>query len=343
MAQYGSRQTVRMIFAFLLCAVTATGHSDSITKTKPLVLKHQSTVWSLAFSPDGKLLATASADDDDISKGAIVLWDAQTGKIVRNLQSNLSSISVSFSPDGRALASVSGNWVKSLGVRVWDVRTGKLKQTLIHQSKWQFQCVAFSPDGRTIAAGSGGFEDSAKIILWDSHSGRVKRILTGFTFWGVVSMAFSNNSLWIVGSGGDIDGESGELVVWKVNNGKLRARKYKAWADPVRNIPHLGSIAWGNHILSFRNGRLGRMRPILSFSASKDVTDTVYSPKGDQFVTTSRDDGKLIVWDTKSRRSRVVLQTVGSPIMTSTFSPNGKTLATGDTAHSAKLWKLVGR
>src|SRR5437763_1531931 len=104
----------------------------------------------VAFSPDGKTLASAGADK------AILLWDVATGKVRATLQPVRVPgdplvpwvHSVVFSPDGNTLASGGGDRT----VKLWDVASGKVRATF-HGHKDDVYSVAFSPDGKTLASG----------------------------------------------------------------------------------------------------------------------------------------------------------------------------------------------
>jgi WD40 repeat protein len=117
---------------------------------------HLGIVYSVAFSPDGKTLASGSKDNK------IILWDIETSQpIGQPLTAHTHHIkSVAFSPDGETI--VSGSLDNTL--ILWDVATGQpIGQPIMKTVGWGIESVAFSPDGKTIASGS---SDSG-IILWD--------------------------------------------------------------------------------------------------------------------------------------------------------------------------------
>ena len=291
--------------------------------------RHGGPVTSIAYSPDGKLIASGDRN------GVIQLWDPETGRRVRTITVRWDLVlslafspdgktlvagtgdgvihsydptdgseqifsryvvaigtvnSVAFSPDGKSLAA--GGWRKT--AKIWDVSSGKIPtpfgRLTLSPHEGPVESVAFSPDGKLLASGSG----DKLVRLWDPATGKRVRRLKGH-YGPVRSVTFSPDGKTLASTGDD-----GKVVIWEVDT---------------------GTYALTIHL----KGRI--------------FHHVAFSPDGET-IAAGADDGTIRLWEVASGDPGRTLQGHGDQVSSIAFSPDGKTLASGSADHTIQIWDL---
>ena len=285
-----------------------------------------SPVRSVAFSPDGKTLASG-----DYNKN-VTLWDVKTGQPTQTLSRHSDIvISVTFSPDGKTLASGSADRT----IILWDVKTGEPHDQLRGQSLL-INSLSFSPDGGTLASGSG----DTTIILWDINLRRpLSRSLTHFL--PILSIAFSPDGKTLASGGYDQT-----ITLWDVEKGQsIGNQPLIGHTNIVRSVafsPDGKTLASGSYdqtIILWNVDNRQAIRPPLS-GHSAPVTSVAFSPNGKTLASGS-EDATVKLWDVEKHQAIATLSGHSTSVNSVTFSPDGRTLASGSGDGSIMLWDVM--
>ncbi|MEU7457551.1 protein kinase domain-containing protein [Streptosporangium roseum] len=312
---------------------TATTREDTAT-----LLGQPLAGYSVAFSPDGKILAIDSGDD------TVRLWDVATRTpIGPPLTSHDKGVSaVAFSPDGKILATGSGDGT----VRLWDVATNtSIGRPLTGHSYAVYDgvyvgvsAVAFSPDGKLLAA-----DDDDAVRLWDVATRTpIGRPLTGRDkLTGSVSaVAFSPDGKLLAADDDDI------VRLWDVATRTANGRPltgHNSWISAVAFSPDGKILATGSSDDTARLWDVATRTPIgRPLTGHNDDVDSVaFSPDG-KILATSSSDKTARLWDVATRTP------IGRPltghtdsVLSVAFSPDGKILATSSGDGTVRLWQLM--
>ncbi len=297
---------------------------------------------SLAYSPNGSVLATSSFD------GTVMLWDAETvealGPPLEGHEGRV--LAAAFSPDGHSLASVSTDNT----VRLWDIApllehdgagARPIGQPLAGHSNW-VRSVAFLPDGRRLVSG----DSDGHAIVWDT--GRARQ-LAGHQAQ-VRGVAFSPDSQTLVSGSLDTN-----LMLWNTATGEQASLPLTDHPKPVFNVAfgpsgrHMASVGAGRWVilwelpeeLGTREGEAAPLgRPLDGHTGQ--VYAVAYSPDGKTLATGSRDQA-IILWDVDSAEA------LGPPleahegwVMGLAFSPDGHSLASASADGTVRIWHVGG-
>ncbi|KAJ5792654.1 uncharacterized protein N7503_008632 [Penicillium pulvis] len=282
---------------------------------------HLGPVQSVAFSPDGQLLASGSDDNN------VRLWHAATGTLQLTLDGHLGPVqSVAFSSDGRLLASGSDDKT----VRLWDIVTGAL-QHIFESESGPVQSVAFSPDGRVLASGSG----DKVVLLWDVQTGSLLLNLKDH-LGPVRSVAFAPDRR-LLASGSDR-----VVRLWDTKTGVLQ-QTLEAESGPVQSVafsPDSRLLAYGSEdkvvkIWDVATGTLqltleGHLGPVQSVAFSPD----------DQLLA-SHSNKMVWLWNIATGTLQQAFEGHLGPVQSVAFSPDSRLLASGSDDKMVRLWDLT--
>jgi WD40 repeat protein len=315
---------------------------------------HTAQVNSVAFSPDGKTLATGSWD------WTVKLWDVASGQNTKTLSAQLMNVySVAFSPDGKTLAA-GGAVPFPVGadpnqsgllpgeVRLFDVASGKSTATLSTQC--YVIAVAFSPDGKTLASYSSttmppvpGLVDrpatTGNIVkLWDVASGR-KAASFSRTGGGsaVVSMTFSPDGRTLAMPSNNFK----SIKLWDVANGSnTQTFKEPDGVDVLAFSPDGKTLAsTSGSAIKLWDVASGTMTGTLTGQMG-GVYSVAFSPDGKTLASGS-DDNTIVLWNVVSGENTKTLTGHNDWVFSVAFSPDGKTLASGSKDCTVKLWDVA--
>ena len=290
---------------FLLSMVLAQSSSDfSAVGLRVMLTGHTSGV-TVAFSPDGRTLATGDTT-------TVRIWNVSSGQEIRKFTVPRSVWSVAFSPDGRTLATGGDTTVW-----IWDVSNGQKIMELTGHTNF-VRSVAFSPDGRTLATSS--YDNTARI--WNVSSGQEIMQFMGHTS-SVNSVAFSPDGRTLATGSGD-----NTARIWNVSSGQ-EIMKFMGHTRSVYSVtfsPDGRTLATGSDDNTARIWNISTGQEIMKLTGHTDRVDSVaFSPDGRTLATTSP-DGTTRLWNASSGKEINRLSGGGFAVA---FSLEGTRVASG--------------
>jgi RNA polymerase sigma factor (sigma-70 family) len=297
----------------------------------------------LAFSPDGKCLATM----DDRSARSVRLWDAVTGEKGREIPEPRGTVGcMAFSPDSKLLATGVADGV----VRFWDPSTGKeVGQGLKHDLS--LGALAFTPDGKLLATGTGSWRPDGRIItttasdeekklvgtihLWNVAERKETGQLEGHLHW-VSSLAFAKDGKTLASAGVDAT-----VRLWDVSAGKQKHRfeMDEGNSDQVVFSPdgQIVAATTGHHVRLWDantgkeiSSRIGHRQQICLLA---------FSPDGKTVASAAWQERVVCVWEAGTGKLRHRLERHTNLVTALTFTQDGSALVSGSFDEgAARVW-----
>ena len=304
-----------------------------------ITLEHGNSVTSVAFSPDGTLLASGGKK---FRNGEVKLWNVKTHQNIATLEGHGRDVtSVAFSPDGTLLASVGDYEIK-----LWDVKTHQNIATL--EGHWgDITSVVFSPDGTLLASGGKKFRNG-EVKLWDVKTHQNIATFEVDWFTDVIFVAFSPDGTLLASVHDD-----NKITLWNVATHQNIATLEGHRGDVVTSVvfsPDSTLLASGGK--NFGNGevKLWNVKTHQNIATLKagsdDIYSVVFSPDGTLLASgggTFFGNGAVRIWDVITRENIAAFQKTESfeDVVSVSFSPDGTLLASGSTRGKVKLWNVA--
>jgi WD40 repeat protein len=281
---------------------------------------HNSRIYDLAFSPNGKQLASASGDN------TVRIWNIPSGNLHKVIKGHTAHVfSVDFRGDGNRIVTGSGDRT----AQVWQVSSGA-QVASFSGHKDRVLGVAFSPNGNQVASVS----DDGTGRIWNAGNGNEVQVIQHGKA-GVYAVDFHPNGRLIA-----VGTTNGELGIWNISNGNRVHRM----TGHNRAIQKVGFSQNGNRLVSSSADNTVRIwnagnGNLVQTIQGMPVNSAAISSDG--FFVVSGNDGRAFLWKAGNGNRIMPLDHIsGSAVRAVAFSPDGKMVAMGGDDGVIRLWQV---
>ncbi len=281
---------------------------------------HNESVYSVSFSPDGKLLASASHDQ------TIKLWQLASRQEFRTLTGHLWVYDVAFSHDGKLLASANGDHT----VKLWDVQSCLELQTL-EAHTGNVAAVVFVPHTQMVISGSWDYT----IKIWNTKTGNRIRTLQGHTSL-VNCLAVSPDGQTLASGSHDQ-----QIKLWSLKTGQeiTTLVGHDSSVNTIAFSPNGEMLASASDDRTIKMWNIKTGQVVHSFGSFLSAINSVcFSPNG-KLLASAGDDKTIKIWAMDSGETIQTLTGHSDSVYHIAFSPDGQILASSSSDNTIRLWQ----